>query len=94
MAPSHRFQKLQDTGLPGARLMDYLTFRSGAAFVLSLLMAIFVGRAIIRRLQLMQVGEIIRDLDLDRTRCGRLRRVRRAYRRLWLAGLRCGGCRR
>lgn len=59
------FQKLQDTGLPGARLMDYLTFRSGAAFVLSLLMAIFVGRAIIRRLQLMQVGEIIRDLDLE-----------------------------
>ena len=59
------FQKLQDTGLPGARLMDYLTFRSGAAFALSLLMAIFVGRAIIRRLQLMQVGEIIRDLGLE-----------------------------
>ena len=45
--------------------MDYLTFRSGAAFVLALLMAIFAGRVIIRRLQLMQVGEIIRDLDLE-----------------------------
>ena len=45
--------------------MDYLTFRSGAAFVLAMLMAIFAGRAIIRRLQLMQVGEIIRDLDLE-----------------------------
>ncbi len=51
--------------MPGARLMDYLTFRSGAAFVLAMLMAIFAGRAIIRRLQLMQVGEIIRDLDLE-----------------------------
>lgn len=59
------FQKLQDAGLPGARLMDYLTFRSGAAFVIALLLAIFAGRAIIRRLQLMQVGEIIRDLDLE-----------------------------
>lgn len=59
------FQQLQDSGLPGARLMDYLTFRSGAAFVLALLMAIFAGRVIIRRLQLMQVGEIIRDLDLE-----------------------------
>lgn len=59
------FQQLQDSGLPGARLMDYLTFRSGAAFVLALLMAIFAGRVIIRRLQLMQVGEIIRDLGLE-----------------------------
>jgi len=61
----HLFQLLQDSGLPGARLMTYLTFRSGAAFVMALLLAVFVGRAIINRLQLMQVGEIIRDLDLE-----------------------------
>ncbi|MDE6286697.1 MAG: phospho-N-acetylmuramoyl-pentapeptide-transferase [Muribaculaceae bacterium] len=59
------FQLLQDSGVPGARLMDYLTFRSGAAFVLAMLLAIFAGAAVIRRLQLMQVGEIIRDLDLE-----------------------------
>ena len=59
------FQQLQDSGLPGVRLMDYLTFRSGAAFVIGLLMAVFAGRAIINRLQMMQVGEIIRDLDLE-----------------------------
>ncbi len=59
------FQLLQNSGVPGARLMDYLTFRSGAAFVLAMLLAIFVGAAVIRRLQLMQVGEIIRDLDLE-----------------------------
>ena len=51
--------------MPGARLMTYITFRSGAAFVLSLLMAIFVGRSIINRLQKRQIGEIIRDLDLE-----------------------------
>ena len=47
------FQLLQNSGVPGARLMDYLTFRSGAAFVLAMLLAIFAGAAVIRRLQLM-----------------------------------------
>ena len=56
---------LQDTDIPGARLMSYITFRSAAAFVLALLMAIFVGRSIINKLQKMQIGEIIRDLDLE-----------------------------
>ena len=59
------FNILQEWGVPGARLMNYITFRSGAAFVLSLLFAIFVGRAIINRLQRMQIGEIIRNLDLE-----------------------------
>lgn len=44
--------------------MTYITFRSGAAFVLALLLAVFVGRSVIHRLQKMQIGEIIRDLDL------------------------------
>ena len=51
--------------MPGSRLMTYITFRSGAAFVLAMLIAIFVGRRIIDRLQKMQVGEIIRNLDLE-----------------------------
>lgn len=45
--------------------MNYITFRSGAAFVLALLLAIFVGKNIIYRLQRMQIGEIVRDLDLE-----------------------------
>ncbi|MBD5346232.1 MAG: phospho-N-acetylmuramoyl-pentapeptide-transferase [Bacteroides sp.] len=61
----HLFQNLQDSGLPGARLMTYITFRSGVASMLALLIAIFVGRRIIDRLQLMQVGEIVRDLGLE-----------------------------
>ncbi len=59
------FTILKQYGFPGSRLMDYITFRSGVAFVLALLIAIFIGRKIIDRLQLMQVGEIIRNLDLE-----------------------------
>ena len=59
------FTLLQDSDFPEARLMNYITFRSGAAFVLALLLAIFVGKNIIHRLQRMQIGEIVRDLDLE-----------------------------
>lgn len=45
--------------------MSYITFRSGAALLLSLFIALVFGRKIIDRLQLMQVGEIIRDLGLE-----------------------------
>ncbi|MCH5347157.1 MAG: phospho-N-acetylmuramoyl-pentapeptide-transferase [Muribaculaceae bacterium] len=51
--------------IPGTRLMTYITFRSGAALMLSLFIALVFGRKIIDRLQLMQVGEIIRDLGLQ-----------------------------
>ncbi len=59
------FQWLEDTGFPGARLMDYITFRSGAALILSLFIAMVFGRRIIDRLQKMQVGEIVRNLGLE-----------------------------
>lgn len=59
------FQLFQDYGLPGARLMSYITFRSGLAFVLALILAIFVGKRIIDSLQKMQIGEIVRNLDLE-----------------------------
>ena len=59
------FELLQEIDVPGARLMSYITFRSGAAFVLARLIAMIFGRKIISRLQLMQVGEIIRDLGLE-----------------------------
>jgi len=59
------FDYLAETGIPGSRLMNYITFRSGAAFVLALFIAMVFGRRIIDRLQLMQVGEIVRDLGLE-----------------------------
>lgn len=51
--------------IPGSHLLDYVTVRSGVAFVLAMLIAIFFGRRIINRLQVMQVGEIVRDLGLE-----------------------------
>lgn len=59
------FESLVGSGVPGARLWTYITFRSGVAFVIALLLAIFVGKYVIGRLQLMQVGEIVRNLDLE-----------------------------
>ena len=47
------FALLQESEFPGIRLMNYITFRSGAAFVIALLLAIFVGRSVIHRLQKM-----------------------------------------
>ncbi len=59
------YELLQGYDIPGARLMTYITFRSGVALALSLFIAIVFGRKIIDRLQLMQVGEIVRDLGLE-----------------------------
>jgi len=59
------FQLLQEAGVPGSRLMSYITVRSGLAFVLAMLIAIFFGKVIIRRLQLMQIGEVIRNLGIE-----------------------------
>ncbi len=59
------FHWLEECGFPGARLMDYISFRSGAALLLSLFIALVFGRKIINRLQKMQVGEIVRNLGLE-----------------------------
>ena len=58
-------QYLEQFNIPGSRLMDYLTFRSGMALILSVFIATVIGRRIIDKLQLMQVGEIVRNLGLE-----------------------------
>ena len=45
--------------------MNYLTFRSLMAALTALLMALFVGKKIIRLIQRHQIGEEIRDLGLE-----------------------------
>ena len=45
--------------------MDYISFRAGIALILSIFIATVIGRRIIDRLQLMQVGEIVRNLGLE-----------------------------
>lgn len=59
------FDSLQSSGVSGARLMSYVTVRSGLAFILSMFIATVIGRHIINRLQLMQVGELVRNLGLE-----------------------------
>ncbi|MCH5227654.1 MAG: phospho-N-acetylmuramoyl-pentapeptide-transferase [Muribaculaceae bacterium] len=61
----HTFQYLQQYDFPGARLMDYITFRAGFAFSLAMLIGLIFGRSIIMRLQKLQVGEVIRNLGLE-----------------------------
>ena len=51
--------------LPGAGVFQYISFRAGAAIVISLLIIIIFGRRIIRMLQRHQIGEEIRDLGLE-----------------------------
>ena len=61
----HLFHYLEQFDVPGARLFDYISFRAGFALILSLFIAIVIGRRIIDRLQLMQVGETVRNLGLE-----------------------------
>mgnify|MGYP001593995579 CR=1 FL=1 len=51
--------------LPGAGVFQYISFRAGAAAVLSLLITIIFGKRIIEFLQKKQIGESIRDLGLE-----------------------------
>lgn len=50
---------------PGAGLFQYISFRAGAAAVLSLLITITFGEKLIGYLRRKQVGEEIRDLGLE-----------------------------
>ena len=47
------------------RIGEYLSFRSAAAIIISLLIVIFMGKRIIRYLRRKQIGEDIRDLGLE-----------------------------
>ena len=59
------FQYLDKIDFPGAGIFQYVSFRAAIAAVVSLLFSIIIGSRIIRRLQKMQIGETIRDLDLE-----------------------------
>lgn len=63
----HLFSWLESLGIdfPGIHLMSYLSFRAMFAAVISMLIALFAGKSIIRWLQRRQIGETIRDLGLE-----------------------------
>lgn len=55
----------QNYDFPGLRLFQYITFRTSLAIIISLVITTVFGRRIINYLQLMQVGEPVRNLGLE-----------------------------
>ncbi len=51
--------------LPGAGVFRYISFRAGAAIILSLIISMAFGNRIIRSLKNLQVGETVRELGLE-----------------------------
>lgn len=62
----HLFQYLDaNFQIPGGGLFNYISFRTGIAFILALLLSTIFGRRIIDYLQKKQIGETIRELGLE-----------------------------
>jgi phospho-N-acetylmuramoyl-pentapeptide-transferase len=59
------FEYLQSLNFPGAGMFQYITFRSGLAVIVALLLGTVIGKRVIRLLQKQQVGEVVRDLGLE-----------------------------
>jgi phospho-N-acetylmuramoyl-pentapeptide-transferase len=61
----HLYQLLKDWDIPGLGMFQYISFRSGAAIIISLLITVGFGKQLIRFLQKKQIGEEVRDLGLE-----------------------------
>ncbi|MBT3208586.1 MAG: phospho-N-acetylmuramoyl-pentapeptide-transferase [Bacteroidetes bacterium] len=61
----HLFLYLDQFDIPGAGMFKYITFRSAMAVITSLILSMLYGKKIINVLQKKQIGETIRDLDLE-----------------------------
>ena len=59
------FNYLESINFPGARLFTFISFRSAAAVITSLIISLLIGKKIILFLQKKQVGEVVRDLGLE-----------------------------
>lgn len=59
------FEYLQELGVPGAGLFQYISFRAAMAIVVSLLISMVFGGRIIDLIRKQQVGESVRDLGLE-----------------------------
>lgn len=55
----------QTFDLPGTGLYQYITFRSGVALILSLLISTIFGKRIIKYIRRKQIGETVRELGLE-----------------------------
>lgn len=61
----HLYVLFEGWDIPGLGLLYYLSFRTGMAFLLALLLLLVFGEPLIRSLRRKQIGEEIRDLGLE-----------------------------
>ncbi len=61
----HLYQLLKDWDIPGLGMFQYISFRSGAAIIISLLITVGFGKKLIAFLHTKQIGEEVRDLGLE-----------------------------
>ena len=59
------YELLKDYDIPGVGMLQYISFRSGGAVILSLIITMALGHKLINFLRVKQIGEDIRDLGLD-----------------------------
>jgi phospho-N-acetylmuramoyl-pentapeptide-transferase len=59
------FNYLESLNVPGALLFTFISFRSAAAIITSLIISLLIGKRIIQYLQFKQVGEVVRNLGLE-----------------------------
>ncbi len=59
------FEYLEKFDFPGAGMFQYISFRSGMAVIFSLLIGTIFGKQVIKKLQKKQIGEVVRDLNLE-----------------------------
>ncbi|NOY95309.1 MAG: phospho-N-acetylmuramoyl-pentapeptide-transferase [Chlorobi bacterium] len=59
------YEFFKDYDIPGLGMLQYISFRSSGAIILSLIITMVFGKKLIRFLQKKQIGEEIRDLGLE-----------------------------
>jgi phospho-N-acetylmuramoyl-pentapeptide-transferase len=58
------FSWLDQMNFPGAGLFQFISFRASLALITSLVVSVIIGKRIIARLRMQQIGETVRDLGL------------------------------
>lgn len=59
------FDYLEDLGMRGAGVFQYISFRSAMALITSLIISMLFGKRLINALRKLQIGETVRDLGLE-----------------------------
>lgn len=59
------FNYLDSLDFPGAGMFKYVSFRAAMTILLSLIISTVIGRRIIDKLQVLQIGEVVRNLGLE-----------------------------